>query len=196
MVDDPRRFLARWSRRKAEHRDGQAAKAEPQETPTAKPTATGAVVQESIPDPSATGRALDESDVAESAPPSAESAEQLPKIDELTPESDFRPFMRDEVDPSTRNAALQRLFADPHFNRICDMDIDIEDFTKFDPIPQAMLRMMEQARSLGFFADEENPEKPTQALADGDRTPPGSTSESSAQAAIADRQQADSQQHA
>ena len=97
---------------------------------------------------------------------------------------------------STRNAALQRLFADPHFNRICDMNIDIEDFTKFDPIPQAMLRMMEQARSLGFFADEENPEKPTQALADGDRTPPGSTSESSAQAAIADRQQADSQQRA
>jgi len=158
MTDDgPGRFLSRWSRRKAEHREGrtpeqQAAPPEPA-APLANQTADLAGQQsDSAREPSALTSTATESDTSQQ--------EQLPSIEELTAESDFRPFMKDDVDPSTRHAALQRLFADPHFNRICDMDIDIEDFGKFEPIPPAMLRMMDSARSLGFFSEEDDSETP------------------------------------
>ncbi|MFZ9679125.1 MAG: hypothetical protein ACO3BH_12285, partial [Quisquiliibacterium sp.] len=37
---------------------------------------------------------------------------------------------------------------------------DIEDFGKFEPNPPAMLRMMDSARSLGFFSEEDDSETP------------------------------------
>jgi len=57
---------------------------------------------------------------------------------------------RDAVDASVRNAELRQLFADPRFNQISDMNIDVEDFSRFEPIPSAMLLAMDQARVLGF----------------------------------------------
>ncbi len=62
--------------------------------------------------------------------------------------------MKTGVDPTTRAGALRRLFTDPHFNRMDGLDIYIDDYGKPDPIPMAMLRMMNQARSLGLFSDE------------------------------------------
>lgn len=156
MTDDgPGRFLSRWSRRKAEHREGrtpeqQAARQEPVASLANQTADLAGQQSDSARGPSALTSSATESDTSQQ--------EQLPAIEELTAESDFRPFMKDDVDPSTRHAALQRLFADPHFNRICDMDIDIEDFGKFEPIPPAMLRMMDSARSLGFFSEEDDSE--------------------------------------
>jgi len=157
MTDDgPARFLSRWSRRKAEHREGrtpeqQAARPEP-----AAPLANHTDNVDA--DPSDLARDPAAQSATDKAS-KASQAEQLPAIDELTSESDFRPFMKDGVEPSTRNAALQRLFADPHFNRICDMNTDIEDFGIFEPIPPAMLRMMDSARSLGFFSEDDGADK-------------------------------------
>ena len=82
----------------------------------------------------------------------------------LTKDSDFKPFMASNVGPEVRNAAMKKLFADPHFNVMDGLDIYIDDYSKSDPIPEAMLRQMASAKFLKLFDDEEDAEK--QALAD------------------------------
>jgi hypothetical protein len=69
----------------------------------------------------------------------------------LTRDSDYAPFVRPGVDASVKNAALKRLFTDPHFNVMDGLDTYIDDYGKPDPIPPGMLRQLRQARSLGLF---------------------------------------------
>ncbi len=63
-----------------------------------------------------------------------EPPSQLPDPSELTPDSDFRPFMNAKVLPHVKNAALKTLFKDPHFNVMDRMDIYIDDYSIPDPI--------------------------------------------------------------
>jgi hypothetical protein len=80
----------------------------------------------------------------------------LPDPESLTPDSDFTMFMRSGVDPQARNAALKRLFSDPHFNQMDGLDVYIDDYGRPDPIPAAMLRRLNQARSLRLFDEDED----------------------------------------
>ena len=66
----------------------------------------------------------------------------------LTPESDFTPFAAPNVAPEVKNAAMKKLFADPHFNVMDGMDVYIDDYSKPDPIPHAMLRKLASAKFL------------------------------------------------
>lgn len=89
------------------------------------------------------------SDAAE-APPS------LPTLDDaraLTPKSDFQPFMRHGVASDVRNAAVKKLFADPHFNIMDGLDIYIGDYNTPDPLPAGMLKKMVGAQFLNLFPD-------------------------------------------
>jgi hypothetical protein len=88
-------------------------------------------------------------------PPPAGDPAALPDLASLTPESDFRPFMRAGVDSGQRNAALHKLFTDPHYNQMDGLDVYIDDYSRPDPIPPAMLRMLNQARTLGLFGAED-----------------------------------------
>ena len=80
--------------------------------------------------------------------------EPLPPVESLTPESDFKPFMRPDVDPGVKQAAMKQLFKDPHFNVMDGLDTYIDDYSVADPIPEEMLKTMYQARQL-LFTDEE-----------------------------------------
>jgi hypothetical protein len=80
---------------------------------------------------------------------------ELPKIADLTPESDFTPFMQSGVDSVDRNAALKKLFADPHYNQMDGLDIYIDDYGKADPIPEEMLKRLMASKFLGLFEEEE-----------------------------------------
>jgi hypothetical protein len=193
MAQDPSNFLSRWSRRKAEHRDGRGA----EKVDGGAEARVGAHAGDSpnehqgskAPEPRDEGRA----DLAATTAGTIDSSEpphSLPAIEDLTPESDFRPFMRKEVDASTRNAALQRLFSDPQFNRICELNTDIEDFGIFEPIPPAMLRVMDQARSLGFFADEHAAEQSSSNQALNDEAPRAHTTVSDSRPENADQDSA------
>lgn len=66
----------------------------------------------------------------------------------LTADSDFRPFVARGVDENIRRTALKKLFADPHFNVMDGLDVYMEDYNKFEPIPAAMLAMLEHAKGL------------------------------------------------
>ncbi len=93
------------------------------------------------------------------APPEPTAVQEvpadLPAIDSLTPDADFSRFMRADVPSATRNAAMKKLFGDPHFNVMDGLDIYIDDYTKADPIPLAMLKDLAQSRMLHLFDDEE-----------------------------------------
>ena len=53
------------------------------------------------------------------------------------------------------NAALKKLFSDPHFNVMDGLDTYIDDYGKPDPLPPVMLRRMAQSTFLGLFDDEQ-----------------------------------------
>jgi len=107
----------------------------------------------------------------------------LPSLDDLGFDSDYAPFMRPDVDPGMRMSALKKLFADPHFNRMDGLDVYIDDYSKPDPIPRAMLARLNQSRLLGLFEEEE--EKPAGAVADGAGASPAGA-EAGAEAAADD----------
>jgi len=85
----------------------------------------------------------------------AAPAPELPSLDNLTSESDFRAFMDSRVDAGLRRAALKKLFTDPRFNVIDQLDIYIDDYTKSDPIPEEMLKALEYAKR-NLFGGEHN----------------------------------------
>ena len=128
-------FFARWSRRKHAVQRGEAP-AEPPRSEAQPPAPMPA------PEPA--------------APPPPE----LPPVESLQGlESDYRDFLRPDVDPATKSAALKKLFGDPHFNRMDMLDTYVDDYTKEDPIPPLVLRALNQARTLGLFDDGEKDAK-------------------------------------
>lgn len=136
-------FLSRWSRRK---------KSEPEN----REREDRRVQEESN---AASGAAAPAAVAPESVLPKAAPAD-LPSIDSLTPDSDFSRFMRPDVPLASRNAAMKKLFTDPHFNVMDGLDTYIDDYTKADPIPAAMLRELAQSQMLKLFdsEDEAQPE--------------------------------------
>jgi len=146
--DEPRGFLGRWSRRKADALQGKPL-AEP--VPAAPVPAAAAPL--GVPPGEAEPKAASVADVAE-----PEKIMSLDDVKLLTKDSDFKPFMAGNVAPAVRNAAMKKLFADPHFNVMDGLDIYIDDYSKPDPIPEAMLRQMNGSKFLKLFADEENAE--------------------------------------
>jgi hypothetical protein len=138
-------FLGRWSRRKAglepEGLDGAAPELKPKVAPTPAPQDKKTIDSASTPAE------------AEPLPPTLEDAES---IDRFAP--DFSAFMKPNVDPAVQQAAMKKLFSDPHFNIMDRLDIYIDDYSIPDPIPMEMLKRMVQSESLGLFRKfEEGP---------------------------------------
>ena len=131
-------FLGRWSRRKAglepEGLDSAAPELKPKITPSPTPQDKKTVESASTP--------AEE----ETLPPTLEEAES---IDRFAP--DFSAFMKPNVDPAVQQAAMKKLFSDPHFNIMDRLDIYIDDYSIPDPIPMEMLKRMVQSESLGLF---------------------------------------------
>ena len=71
---------------------------------------------------------------------------ELPSIDALTIDSDYRGFMQPGVDESLKRGALKKLFSDPRFNVMDGLDVYIDDYSKPDPIEPDLVRKLVQAR--------------------------------------------------
>ena len=85
-----------------------------------------------------------------------ETAPVLPRVGDLTPESDFAPFMNPKVDDATRRSALKKLFTDPHFNVPDPFEAYGDDYTQSEPIPAAMLLAINKVRDLAISGPEED----------------------------------------
>jgi hypothetical protein len=85
-------------------------------------------------------------------------APELPQIEKLTAESDYRPFFHPKVGEDVRRAALKKLFSDPHFNVMDGLDVYIDDYSKSEPIPPEMLAGMKTAQDILRWAKEDKEE--------------------------------------
>jgi len=142
-------FVSRWSRRKL----GAAKAANVPATAAASAPFAEQPLVAGAQQPSAAQLAASAApaEPAESSP--AEST--LPSIDSLQGlGSDYEGFLKPGVDEHLRRTALKKLFGDPHFNVQDGLDIYIDDYTREDPIPEAMLKTLVQARGLLFPIEE------------------------------------------
>lgn len=166
-------FLGRWSRRKIDVKEGK-----PLQEPAAPSPLKASVAPGSVGSlPSAAVSPASQPSVVNSANDQA-PLEPPPTLDDtvkLTPASDFKPYMSAQVAPEVRNAAMKKLFADPHFNIMDGLDIYIDDYGKPDPLPMSMMRQMASAKFLGLFDDEDK--KSAAAKKDALVLPPGNDAE-------------------
>ena len=168
-------FLGRWSKRKLQGegaKDGEDLPVSPS-TPVSGPAASpGAGIAAQGAMQAANSQALSQPPMPAGAnlqqdPGTVGAAESVPPpltlqdAEALTPTSDFKPFMARGVAPAVKNAAMKKLFADPHFNVMDRLDTYIDDYSKPDPIPAAMLRKMVGSQLLGLFDDVPKAEPPT-----------------------------------
>jgi len=100
----------------------------------------------------------------QAAPPAAvtpatqDKPPELPPVEGLNMDSDFRGFLHPKVDESLRRAALKKLFHEPHFNVMDGLDIYIDDYSVSDPIPDAMLKTMKHAQDIIVAGNERREE--------------------------------------
>ena len=147
MSAEPESFLARWSRRKraAEREAERPAEGAATQVPAAPPAKLGG-----------DGIAASEP-VSAPAPVSAPVATTevpLPPIESLDGlRSDYQAFFQQPVDDELRHAALKKLFADPHFNQMDMLDVYVDDYTQFEPLPAALRLRLPSARD--FLLDSE-----------------------------------------
>ena len=161
-------FLGRWSQRKQAQRAGKeldetalqlppaALDASGTNTPTLAPPALAVLATpdaDKIKQDNAAGPGVP-------AGPAPVAPLSLDDVQRLTTESDFKPFVARGVAPEVRNAAMKKLFADPHYNVMDRLDIYIDDYSQPDPLPQSMLRQMASAQFLNLFEEEKNQPRP------------------------------------
>jgi Protein of unknown function (DUF3306) len=92
---------------------------------------------------------------APKAPPPPATIEDVEKIDRFDP--DFSAFMRPDVDPAVQQAALKKMFSDPHFNVMDGLDIYIDDYSNPEPLSPGMLERMVQSEMLNLFSKTPDP---------------------------------------
>lgn len=156
-------FLGRWSQRKQALREGRVVEEAPApntDKPAVEaagarpgaglgPLAPGAhpvLLPAAGPENDATPGAL----AAQARPP----APTLEDVKALNADSSFAPFVARDVAPEVRNAAMKKLFTDPHYNVMDGLDIYIDDYSKADPMPADMLRKMVSAKFLNLFDED------------------------------------------
>ncbi len=144
-------ILGRWSQRKQAVREGK-----PLEEPV-RGVPAPAVAPSAVAAPFAVS--LANADAAVQIDPASESPQTPPPptledVQALTPESDYSAFTGVNVSPEVSNAAMKKLFTDPHYNVMDGLDIYIDDYSKPDPMPLSMLRKLASAQFLNLFDDE------------------------------------------
>lgn len=148
-------FLGRWAKRKEAAREGRAVEAEPAVVPREPPPQPspggGGGEAQARPPPPEEGRG--------GGSPEASPPPTLQDTEALTPASDFTRFVAPDVAPDVKNAALKKLFADPHFNVMDRLDTYIDDYGQPDPLPAAWARQLASAKFLKLFDAEEEAER-------------------------------------
>ncbi|HYN62483.1 MAG TPA: DUF3306 domain-containing protein [Rubrivivax sp.] len=154
MRDSDSSFLSRWSRRKAQLRDG-AVLPDEAAAPRHATTAAGAEVLAPVAAPAAPAAPQPPQDPVPTPPTGVvPPAPTLADVAALSAQSDYTRFVARGVTPEVKNAALKKLFADPHFNLMDGLDTYIDDYGKPDPLPAGMLRQMVQSHLLRLFDDD------------------------------------------
>jgi len=160
MATDPGGFFSRWSRRKAEDTaQAQAAERAARPAVSTSPSVLASRLPAGAVSADSTGVAVKGADAQVgpepgTAPATPPSGPTLDDVRGLSADSDFKPFVGRAVAPEVRNAAMKKLFADPHFNVMDGLDIYIDDYSKPSPLPAELLRKMVSAQFLQMVEEE------------------------------------------
>lgn len=144
-TNDDDNFFSRWSRRKVQVRAGEPLPAEPP-----APVAVAVVTPAAAPAAPA----------VEAPPEAPPPALTLDDVARLTPESDYSAFVGKGVSSDVRNAAVKKLFTDPHYNIMDGLDIYIDDYSKPSPLSMADMAKMVGAQFLKLVDDPNEPRPP------------------------------------
>ena len=125
-MDGKEPFLSRWSRRKLETKEDA---------------------------PAGVAKAAESRTVAAAAPLAPAIEPPAPELPEAGTR-EYGEFFDPQVDETLRRKALKKLFSEPQFNVMDGLDTYIDDYSKPDPIPEAMLRQLNQAKELFLFDGE------------------------------------------
>jgi Protein of unknown function (DUF3306) len=148
-------FLGRWARRKSDVQQGKPVAEVLPPSPlvdasqgNSLPAAAAPVARaELVPQPELQ---------SDTPPPIVEvPLPTLADVQQLALDGDFKPFMARGVTPEVKNAAMKKLFTDPHYNIMDGLDTYIDDYSVFEPLPESMLRQMASAKFLKLFEEEE-----------------------------------------
>jgi hypothetical protein len=150
-------FLGRWSQRKQALRQGRgvdepAAVKTKSVDPQARPLPPVEVALHHEVTPEKPGP-----DAIHATPPTPKPAPTLADVKALNADSSYASFVARDVAPEVRNAAMKKLFTDPHYNLMDGLDIYIDDYSQPDPMPVAMLRQLSSAKFLNLFDEEDTP---------------------------------------
>jgi hypothetical protein len=188
MADDdtPAGFLSRWSRRKADVREGRVVVEEVRAPVASSPTtqANAALASQGGKNQAAVQSANASAAAANAANEAPHDQENQPvptmeDVQQLNADSNFASFMSSKVAPEVKNAAMKKLFADPHFNVMDGLDIYIDDYGIPDPLPAGMLEQMTSIDGLNLFNDKNKGDTPAD-------QPAGQTSADVAQSSPSD----------
>jgi hypothetical protein len=157
MGTDPDNFFSRWSQRKTQVRTGQAVAVDPEFPPQVSGRPEERALAEPVASPA------DASATVESAPPAEPPVPTLDDVAQLGKDSDFKPFVARNVPAEVRNAAVKKLFADPHFNVMDGLDIYIDDYSQPSPLPATLMAKMVGAQFLKLVDDPEQAPRQTEA---------------------------------
>jgi hypothetical protein len=84
--------------------------------------------------------------------PSADMPTQA-DVDALAVGADVSRFLQSGVTEAVRGAALKKLFADPAYNVISEMDDYVEDYSQMVKLSATELRQLQQSKDLYLFED-------------------------------------------
>jgi hypothetical protein len=148
-------FVSRWARKKQldqaiEKRsrvvetDPQADSADLGEDQRSAPTATNATTKVH----QAAGPAAPADQIGQDEPaPDVEQAKQLPIG------ADVSRYMKADVPEEARREALQKLFSDPMYNVISEMDDYVEDYSNLPNLSREELKTLNHVKGLFLFED-------------------------------------------
>ena len=93
---------------------------------------------------------------AESTAISPQTSPDIPTqadVDALAVGADVSRFLQSGVAEAVRGAALKKLFADPAYNVISEMDDYVEDYSRMVKLSATELRKLQQSKDLYLFED-------------------------------------------
>jgi len=177
MSDDAPGFFSRWSQRKAGKQPGSAGVARAPAVPVGRapgaplqaPVATvvpGDTTPAAVASGATAGRPTNEPTAVPATDAPTAPLPTLEDVARLRADSDFSPFVGRGIAPAVKNAAMKKLFADPHFNVMDGLDIYIDDYSIPSPLSEQDLKKMVAAQFIKLVEEEQPPVPPRDTQAD------------------------------
>ncbi|MFZ9990528.1 MAG: DUF3306 domain-containing protein [Burkholderiaceae bacterium] len=143
-------FFSRWSRQKSLNRE--LTQAREAAVPKVPVVADAALAAGQATAPLPTVAKTDTQTSVTSPQPSADMPTQA-DVDALAVGADVSRFLQSGVAEAVRGAALKKLFADPAYNVISEMDDYVEDYSQMVKLSATELRQLQQSKDLYLFED-------------------------------------------